>query len=363
MEGLVLTMTVELPMSYGHCYLDRAIMHAAKEYCDELWVDNQLVPWSNADVLRPETPNHVIKYVFKPEFDYIPAGAFSSAPSGMIITSITLPEGLKKLKNSCFYNCHFTGNLILPDSLERICADALHCKVDGVFHLPSTVKYVSSLPKEEVHKDEIILPEGMVSYTPGSISTRHLHIPSTLKKCGSRYGWRYEKILSITISTDNPFFVLRDDKLINLQDEKREKLRKLKEISRDAMLAKVFGDAGLTYRRYERDLTFPFRGDSYLTVHYTGDMTMQKANQIADIASRFKPIIDNSDILERRQKPPAMGSLSFHDAKVSFNIHLESADSVSLYKGAGGLFSRMITQMARLKKEYGNKLLEYRISC
>ena len=363
MERLELTMTVELPMSYGHCNLDRAIMHAAKEYCDELWIDNQLIPWSNADVLQPETPIHFIKYIFKPGVDYIPEGAFSSAPSSMRIKSITIPEGIKKLKNSCFYNCHFTGDLILPDSLERVCADALHCKIDGVFHLPATVKYISSLPEAEETKDEIILPEGMVSFTPARISTRHLHIPSTLKKCEARYGGRNDKILRITIAPDNPFFILRGDTLINLQDEKREIIKKLKDISRDAMLEKVFGDAGLSFRRYEKDLTFPFQGNGYLSVHYTGDMTLQKANQVADIASRFKRLIDSSDLVRRRQNPPAIGNLNFHDTKISLTLHLESDDSVSLYKGTGKLFSQMVTQMSRLKREYGNKLLEYRISC
>lgn len=227
MERLELTMTVELPMSYGHCNLDRAIMHAAKEYCDELWIDNQLIPWSNADVLQPETPIHFIKYIFKPGVDYI----------------------------------------------------------------------------------------------------------------------------------------LRGDTLINLQDEKREIIKKLKDISRDALLEKVFGDAGLSFQRYEKDLTFPFQGNGYLSVHYTGDMTMQKATQVADIASRFKRLIDSSDLVRRRQNPPAIGNLSFHDTKISLTLHLESDDSVSLYKGTGKLFSQMVTQMSRLKREYGNKLLEYRISC
>ena len=291
MEGLVLTMAVELPMSYGHCYLDRAIMRGAKEHCDELWVDNQLIPWSNADVLRPETPNHLIKYVLKPGINYIPERAFAEAPSDMRIMSITLPQGLKTMKNSCFYHCHFTGNLILPYSMERICMDALNCTVDGVFHLPSTVKHISSLPKKEEEKDEIILPEGMISFSPDRIYTRHLHIPSTLRKCET-----YGKILNITIAPDNPVFILRDGKLINLLDEKREKLKKMDEISWNAMLDSAFAGSGLEMRRYYEGKTLhvKLKGDDSISFRLGGRMTAAKAAQAFDIANRFYSLVNKT---------------------------------------------------------------------
>ena len=161
MDRLMMTMVVELPLRYGHCNVGAAVMSGADSCCQELWIDGNPVPITKNLSLKSDKPVHAIKYVFSPGIDYIPVGAFMHAPYDMQIKSISLPDGLKRLKNSCFYHCHFEGNLILPDSLERICADALDCQVDGVFHLPSTVKYVSSLPKSENGKPEIILPEGI----------------------------------------------------------------------------------------------------------------------------------------------------------------------------------------------------------
>ena len=95
MERLVLTMAITLPMQHGHCHLDRAIMLQAEAYCDELWVDNQLIPWSGVESLRPETPVHVVKYILKPGIDYISERAFANAPSGMQIQSIACRGGTR----------------------------------------------------------------------------------------------------------------------------------------------------------------------------------------------------------------------------------------------------------------------------
>ena len=251
MEGLVLTMTVEVPVKCFYGYQERGVlMSDVQKYCDEVWFDGQIVPWSGVGSLCPETPVHVFKYILKPGIDYIPARAFANAPSEMKILSITLPEGLKMLKNSCFYKCHFSGNLILPDSLERIYADALDCTVDGVFHLPAKVKYISSLPVSERKKDEIILPEGMLSFTPEIIITDHLHIPSTLRECHPRYYYSSRwKVHRITIAPDNPNLIVRDDKLVSLLDEKKAKLKKMAELSWNAHLDTAFSGTGLEIQK------------------------------------------------------------------------------------------------------------------
>ena len=143
MEGLVLTMTVEAPVKCYYGYQERGVLMAdVQKYCDELWLDGQIVPWSGLGNLMPGTPVHVFKYILKPGIDYIPVRAFANAPSEMKIRSITLPEGLKTLKGSCFYHCHFTGNLILPDSLGRICVDALDCTVESSVFPPKSNTYV-----------------------------------------------------------------------------------------------------------------------------------------------------------------------------------------------------------------------------
>jgi len=297
MEGLVLTMTVEAPVNCYYGYQERRVLMAdVQKYCDELWLDGQIVPWSDVGDLKPETTVHVFKYILKPGVDYIPARAFANAPSEMKIRSITLPEGLKTLKNSCFYKCHFSGNLILPDSLRRICADALDCTVDGVFHLPAKVKYICSLPVSERKKDEIILPEGMVSYTPEKIITHHLHIPSTLRECHPRYYSYSWDVHRITIAPGNPYLIIRDDKLVSLIEEKKEKLKKMDELSWNALLDQAFEGSGLERRQqYDgKTLYVKLTENEGISFRLGGKMTSAKAEQAFYIASRFHSLINDT---------------------------------------------------------------------
>ena len=103
MEGLVMTMVVELPEQYGHYDVGKAVMRGAESCCQELWIDGNPVPLTDCLSMQSDKPIHALKYVFTPGIDYIPERAFADAPSGLKIKSITLPEGLKRLKNSCFY--------------------------------------------------------------------------------------------------------------------------------------------------------------------------------------------------------------------------------------------------------------------
>ena len=375
MERLVLTMTVALPVQYGHCYLDRAIMLHAKEYCDELWVDNRLVPWSNVDALRPETPVHVVKYTFKPGMDYIPERAFANAPSGMQIRSITLPEGLKKLKNSCFYNCHFTGNLILPDSLERICVDALHCEVDGVFHLPSTVKYVASLPEKEEKKDEIILPEGMVKYTPDKIITGHLHIPSTLSECGPR--WNYHNsnwcVQRITIDPGNPVFSMHGNKLVNLREEKRETLAEMRKKHRIILINTIFPTTGFKYSTSSEWVTIDLDETHMISFRLTDKSDAAQMEQAVDIARRFKallvafPELDGKIIFRRAFSMPEGKQCEFHFAlrpggrSLEFSLYPDNGDYRERLRTCNKFFSKAIRLIDSLKKRYGRDLVFFHL--
>ena len=115
-----MTMVVELPLHYGHCDVGKAVMKDAKRCCHELWIDGNPIPITDCLSMESDKPVHAIRYVFAPGIDYIPARAFLEAPSDMRIKSISLAEGMKTLKNSCVYHCHFEGNLILPDSLRIV---------------------------------------------------------------------------------------------------------------------------------------------------------------------------------------------------------------------------------------------------
>ena len=373
MEGLVLTMTVEVPVKCFYGYQERGVlMSDAREYCDELWLDGQIVPWSGVGSLMPETPVHVFKYILKPGIDYIPARAFANAPSEMKIRSITLPEGLKTLKNSCFYRCHFTGNLILPDSLVRICADALDCTVDGVFRLPAKVKHISSLPVSERTKDEIILPEGLVSYTPERIITDHLHIPSTLKICHPRYYSHSWQVRSITLDPGNTNFIIKEDALVSLLDEKREKLKKMAELSWNAHLDTAFSGTGLEIRKqYDgKTLTVSLLDRECIYFRLGGTMTPARAEQAADIARRFKVLADG---FPKEKAQLHFGRLYYVPSKRCLFFYAFNNDAVNIELSIEGgrdelmetfilsqkYFSLVTRQVKEIEKKYGRNHLRF----
>lgn len=375
MEGLMMTMVVELPLRYGHCDVGRAVMKDAKCCCHELWIDGNPIPITDCLSMESDNPVHALRYVFAPGFDYIPARAFMDAPSDMLIKSITLPDGLKKLKNSCFYHCHFEGNLILPDSLERICADALDCKVDGVFHLPSTVKYVSSLPKSENGKAEILLPEGMRSFTPESIITDHLHIPSTLRECHPRWYSRSWDVHRITIAPGNPYLIVRDDKLVSLIEEKKEKLKKMEELRWKAHIDAAFSGTGLEIRRYYdgKTLYVDLLDKKSMYFRLGAKMTAEKAQQAADIAGRFKALADTfSGQAEKivfgrtyveymRKKCLFCYAFKSHAAEFEVSVegsHDRMAETLTLSQK---LFSLVNRQIKEIEKKYGRNHLRFTI--
>ena len=373
MDGLVMTMVVELPMRYGRYNVEDAVMCGVGSCCQELWIDGNPIPITNCLSLQSDKPVHALKYVFAPGVDYVPDRAFMNAPSGMLIKSITLPEGLKRLKNSCFYNCHFQGNLILPDSLERICADALDCKVDGVFHLPSTVKYVSSLPKSEKGKAEIILPEGMLSFTPERIITDHLHIPSTLRECRPRYyysnSWNVHRI---TIAPGNPYLIIRDDKLVSLLVEKREKLKKMEELSWYAQIDAAFSGTGLEIRKqYDgKTLSVKILNNQSIYFRLGGKMTAAKAQQAADITRRFKALADDCPGEKAQLK---FGRLYYVPRKrcLFFYSFINDAVNIELSVEGGNdkvtetfilsqkIFSLVSRQVMDIEKKYGRNHLHF----
>ena len=378
MEGLVLTMTVEVPVQRFYGYQGRGVlMSDAQKYCDELWIDGHLVPWSDVGNLCPETPVHVVKYILKPGIDYVPAGAFSHTPSDMQIRSITLPEGLKTLKNSCFYKCHFTGNLILPDSLERICADALDCTVDGVFHLPAKVKYISSLPVSERNKDEIILPEGLVSYIPERIVTNHLHIPPTLKICHPRYyysgNWQVRRI---TLDPDNKYLIIRNDELVSLLDEKKAKLKQMEELSWNAILDSAFEGSGLERKQQYNGKTLYVKLTENRNIYFRlgESMTPAKAQQAADIARRFKEL---ADVFSQQAEKVEFGRIWVeHQRKKSLFCYAFKSDAVDIELSVEGandkvretfilstrVFSMVTFQIERIEEKYGRKHLHFTIN-
>ena len=376
MDNLVMTMVVELPLHYSRYDVGDAVMRGAESCCQELWIDGNPVPITKNLSLRTDKPVHALKYVFAPGVDYIPERAFADMPSSIIIRSITLPEGLKRLKNSCFYHCHFEGNLILPDSLDRICADALDCKVDGVFHLPNTVKYISSLPKSEDGKAEIILPEGMLGFTPERIITDHLHIPSTLRECHPRDYSRSWDVHRITIAPGNPYLIIRDDTLVSLIEEKKEKLKKMAELSWNAILDSAFEGSGLERKQqYDGKTLYVKLTDNRNIYFRLGEsMTPAKAQQAADIARRFKEL---ADVFSHQAEKVEFGRIWVeHQRKKSLFCYAFKSDAVDIELSVEGandkvretfilstrVFSMVTFQIERIEEKYGRKHLHFTIN-
>lgn len=374
MDGLVMTMVVELPLRCGHRDVGKAVMKDAKRCCHELWIDGNPIPITDCLSMESDKPVHALKYVFAPGIDYIPARAFTEAPTDMRIKSISFPDGLRTLKNSCFYHCHFEGNLILPDSLRRICADALDCRVDGVFHLPPTVKYVSSLPKSENGKAEIILPEGMLSFTPESIVTDHLHIPSTLKECRPRYyyssSWNVHRI---TIDPGNPYLIIRDGNLVSLLAEKKEKLKKMDELSWNAQIDAAFSGTGMEIRKqYDgKTLSVKILNNQAIYFRMGGKMTPVKAQQAADIARRFKALVDvfsgKTDQIHfgrlwfSQQRNKCLFTYSLNNGVVDIGVSVEGGrgELTKTFILSQRLFSLITRQVEEIEKKYGRNHLHF----
>lgn len=300
MEGLVLTMTVELPQRGGYYNPRMAVMAQVEYCCDGLWIDDQPVDITTRTIIKTDTPVHTFKYSLKPGYDYLPVNAFSSASLGWTIKSIVLPEGLKSLLAYCFYRCHFECDLILPESLEQICAGALNCKIDGVFNMPATLKRIASLPENEEKKDEIILPEGLVEYTPDHIVTQHLHVPSSLRICHSRYGndfiWGWD-VKRITIDENNPHLIIKNNRLVSVKKVKKEVMTRLNEVTRQALIDTAFSTTELEYEVTPTSVLVYLPHKRVLKILLPGKTTAKKATQAADIAEHVKYLLE--DLIRR----------------------------------------------------------------
>ena len=376
MEGLVLTMTIKLSDSNigkWKYHLEGGLMfkgYGLQNICDSLWIDGVMIRPDDANRSSgtSESPLHFIKYQFKSGIDFIPENAFYET-GGFEIKSIVIPEGIKTLKARCFYGRHFAGNLILPKTLERICVEALdNVQVDGDFHIPPTVKYVSSLPAREMGKNEIILPEGMVSFIFDDLDIEHLHIPSTLKTFHSRwdYGDRF-KAKRITIAPDNPFFILRDGKLISLVDEKREKLKKLQRITRKAIMTTAFAATDFSFELWYKEICVHLTGKHRVTVRCPHNVTVEQAGQIVSIAQKYNNLIKESGLSDdlqfstfdyRSQSPGC-----FFNYGKGVDVYYPNGTNTMEGLCKATAFFKKLTRLADdLKNHYKEKELSYYLS-
>lgn len=102
--------------------------------------------------------------------DCIPSGAMSNKKS---LTSIVLPDRLKKIGDNAFADCNLTGSLIIPEGVEVIDYAAFRScsNLNGVLKLPSTLKRVGRMAGYTYYWDgpfkacgftcELTLPESL----------------------------------------------------------------------------------------------------------------------------------------------------------------------------------------------------------
>ena len=221
MEPLIISMDVT-PSGF---HLGLCLMLNAIKYCDTISINGKVIELEKVkeedkDYKYKKDIIYHIEYQLKEGIDYIPEKAFSHAE----IKSINIPEGIKTLKKECFRGCYFECDLILPASLEIIDNDVFgehlyrRAEVTGEFHLPDGIKKINSLPKSQWHKNEIILPEGLIRYYPEYIGTDHLYISSSVKECGARFSDPDYVLKKVTISPDNKYLTVRDGELMRISD-------------------------------------------------------------------------------------------------------------------------------------------------
>ena len=251
MEGLTIEMTVRLRKDCcaNKLFLGSALMANINLLCDAVWIDDKPVVLDGYYKEETKTLKHKYKYQFKKGENAVPSDAFSN----LDILAITFSEGWKKLKNNCFRSCNFECDLILPDSIQRICSDAFHSsKVTGEFRLPAGLKCLSSLPETEESKNEIVLPEGLVSFIyPNKLRLDSLTLPSTLKeiRINAYPVWvgPENDIKSVIISPDNKYLSLKNNMIISILADKRRKMNKLEQVRLDSYMEIELKEEGLHY--------------------------------------------------------------------------------------------------------------------
>ena len=225
-------------------------------------------------------------------------------------------------------------------------------------------------------KDEIILPEGLVSYTPERIITDHLHIPSTLKFCHPRYYSYSWQVKSITLDPGNKYLLVKEDTLVSLLDEKRAKLKKMKELSWNAMLDSAFEGSGLERKQQYDGKTLSVKLTENRNIYFRlgESMTPAKAQQAADIAGRFKEL---ADFFSQQAEKVEFGRIWFeHQRKKSLFCYAFKSDAVDIELSVEGtndkvretfilstrVFSMVTFQIERIEKKYGRKHLHFTIN-
>ena len=116
-------------------------------------------------------------------------GAFSDLEElkGLGITSVLIPEGVKKIHDGAFYGNQLT-NLQLPNSISEIGRAAFYQNKLRTLILPDGITYIHSAAFSRNKLLEIAIPAGLNSISEELFSENQLvlvQIPNTIKEIGS----------------------------------------------------------------------------------------------------------------------------------------------------------------------------------
>ena len=166
-----------------------------------LMTDLSALNLKEAILVKGEGGNLGVNKDYSPiDNDYeIPGGALTNKKS---LTSLVLPDKLKKIKGDAFSDCNMlTGSLIIPEGVEEIELAAFRSctNLNGALKLPSTLKYLGRMAGYTSYWDgpfkdcgfigELVLPESLEVIGWGAFEGcrslyGELRLPENLKQLG-----------------------------------------------------------------------------------------------------------------------------------------------------------------------------------
>ena len=233
----------------------------------------------------------------------ISAGAFT----GSGITVVTVPSGVKEIKNSTFSSCKDLKEIHLPKEIHSIGDDAFHgCEKLERIHIPKTVNKIgkSAFSGCEVLK-AVVLPMGIKEIKSfafyGCESLKRVIIPNSLEKIGSYAFMFCASLTTILIPPsvkdfgDNAFAGCKN--LIRIRvPEKDKRITVIDDVLFNKELTELLlylgGKRGETYQI--PDGVVEIRDDAFTACHY-----LEKLNLPASLEKvGFDPFEDSMRLRE-----------------------------------------------------------------
>ena len=238
------------------------------------------------------------------------------------VTSVSLPEGLKRIGIAAFAYCEKLENISIPGSVDTIDKSAFceclnlkkivipegvtqisyevfrNCQKLASVTIPSTVKIIRDTAFLHCHSlKEVVIPDGVTTIEYGAFmrcyGLESVTIPDSVTCIGTHAFYQCEKLKSVTIPKDitiidmYTFYQCYDLAEVNLPDGITEigkyafyQCDKLEKIDLPQSLTTI-GEYALAYSRTWTTVTIPaavqrigayaFAGDTLQTVYFLGD--------------------------------------------------------------------------------------------